>query len=518
MRASFIFSFLLLIVMLAAVIPALPVLAAPAISISPTSAVSGTKVTVSGTSFASYSGDQLSLYFDNTEVVPDVVAVAGGSIAQTTFTVPDKIIPGNHYISIKLSSGTILAQATLFVPQPEIVLSRWSATVGSTITATLVGFHTGQVVSFYYYTAPEQDLLTTQTANDLGECAAQFNVPAGSAGSHEILAQDDIGDYASANLEITPAVNISLPVASVGDRVEITGTGFNSNDEVDVKLYGHTMAMADTSYRGSFDALFNVPVIRAGIYSLEIQEAGINIRSLDFTVTPKINVSVLTGNVGTTLQVSGIGFEVSALVQIDYDTQEMTTVAADNVGSFSASFNVPVSASGPHNIIVTDGLNTEQAVFTMESTPPPVPETYVPKPDSAVKAQVAFAWGTVYDPSEPVSYTFQISRTRDFAQPILEKTNLSVSEYTLTKAEALLPNRQFTNYYWRVRAMDSASNVGVWSHPVVFQVQPYDTLPQWANYILIGIGVLLAVIGVARIRSGFKSLKTEKKPGSGVGA
>ncbi len=511
MRALSVISFLLLIVILAAIIPALPVEAAPAISISPTSAVSGTKVTISGTSFASYSGDQLSMYFDNTEVVPDVVAVTGGNIAQTTFIVPDKIIPGNHYISIKLSSGTVLAQATLFVPQPAIVLSRWSATVGSTITATLVGFHTGQLVTFYYYTAPEQDLLTTQTANDLGECTAQFNVPAGSAGSHEILAQDDMGDYASANLEITPAVNISLPAASVGDRVEITGTGFNSNDEVDIILYGRTMAMADTSYRGSFDALFNVPVIQAGIYSLEIQEAGVNIRLLDFTITPKINVDVLTGSVGTTLQVSGIGFEINALVQIGYDTQEMTTVVADNVGSFSASFNVPVSAAGPHNIIVTDGLNTEQAVFTMEAIPPPVPETYAPKPDSMVKADVTFAWSTVYDPSEPVSYTFQISRTKDFAQPILEKANLSVSEYTLTKAESLLPNRQFTNYYWRVRATDSASNVGAWSRPVVFQVQPYYTLPQWANYILIGIGVLLAVIGFARILAGVISLKTVKK-------
>ncbi|HJX36237.1 MAG TPA: IPT/TIG domain-containing protein [Dehalococcoidales bacterium] len=511
MRASSIFSLLLLIVILAAIVPVLPVLAAPAISISPSSGVSGTTVTVSGSSFGSYSGDTLSLYFDNTEVAANVVAVSGGSIAQTSFTVPDKIIPGNHVVSINGISGAILAQAKFYVPQPEIVLSRWSATVGSAITATLDGFHAGQLVTFYYYAAAEQDRLATQTASNVGECTAQFNVPAGSAGTHEILAQDDIGDYASADLEITPALNISLPVASVGDRVEITGTGFNSNDEVDVKLYGHTMAMANTSYRGSFDALFNVPVIKAGIYSLEIQEAGINIRSLDFTIAPKITVSALTGNVGTTLQVDGVGFEVEGLVKIDYDTQEMTTVATDNIGSFTASFNVPISVAGPHNIIIDDGLNTEKAVFTMESTPPPVPDTYVPKPDSAVSAQVTFAWGTVYDPSEPVSYTFQISRTKDFQQPILEKTNLSVSEYTLTKAQVLLPNRQFTNYYWRVRATDSASNVGAWSQPVVFQVQPYNTLPQWANYILIGIGVLLAVIGVARIWVGAVSVKTAKK-------
>jgi hypothetical protein len=62
-----------------------------------------------------------------------------------------------------------------------------------------------------------------------------------------------------------------------------------------------------------------------------------------------------------------------------------------------------------------------------------------------------------------------------------------------------------------VRATDSASNVGAWSQPVVFQVQPYNTLPQWANYILIGIGLLLAFIMGLRILNGVKSLKPAKK-------
>jgi len=98
----------------------------------------------------------------------------------------------------------------------------------------------------------------------------------------------------------------------------------------------------------------------------------------------------------------------------------MTTVATDNIGSFTASFNVPISVAGPHNIIIDDGLNTEKAFFTMESTPPPVPDTYVPKPDSAVSAQVTFAWGTVYDPSEPVP-TLSNFADKGFQQPILEK-------------------------------------------------------------------------------------------------
>jgi hypothetical protein len=124
---------------------------------------------------------------------------------------------------------------------------------------------------------------------------------------------------------------------------------------------------------------------------------------------------------------------------------------------------------------------------------------------------VSFAWGTVYDPSEPVSYSFQIAKTRDFQQPLLEEDNLSVTQFNLTKAEELLPNRQYTSYYWRVRATDGASNVGAWSAAVPFRVEPSGTLPQWANYLLLGIGVLLVLVMSVRILIGVLSLKTEKK-------
>ena len=79
------------------------------------------------------------------------------------------------------------------------------------------------------------------------------------------------------------------------------------------------------------------------------------------------------------------GLRLNALVQIDYDTQEMTTVATDNIGSFTASFNVPSALPGRIILSLPTDLNTETAVFTMESTPPPVPDAYVPKPDSTSK-------------------------------------------------------------------------------------------------------------------------------------
>jgi len=62
----------------------------------------------------------------------------------------------------------VLATTQFYVATPDVVLSRWSATVGSNITATCDGFHAGQLVTFQYYTAAEQDILSTATAGDTG--------------------------------------------------------------------------------------------------------------------------------------------------------------------------------------------------------------------------------------------------------------------------------------------------------------------------------------------------------------
>ena len=152
-----------------------------------------------------------------------------------------------------------------------------------------------------------------------------------------------------------------------------------------------------------------------------------------------------------------------------------------------------------------NGFNLKQAIFTVESDPPPVPETYVPKPGSVVSAQTDFAWGSVYDPSEPVAYSFQISTAKDFQHPIFEMKGLAVSKFTLTLKQALRPSRRFTSYYWRVRATDGAGNPGAWSTPVAFQVEPSNTLPVWAEVGLISLAVLMTLITLVRIGNGAKA-------------
>lgn len=411
---------------LALLVPALPVLAAPSISISQSSGVAGTTVKINGSNFGSYTGDRLSVFFDSLAVILSGISVSDGSISQVSFLVPENTLPGNHIISIRDSNGIVLAQSQFHVAPKEIVIDKWSSTVGTTVTISCIGFHAGKEVTLQYYSTDVPETVATQTASNVGECTMQFTVTASAIGSHKILAKNELGESAETYLEIIPSLQINLPVANIGDKINIMGTGFAGNDEVAVKLHGTNITFAPVSDRGSFVADFYVPVIKAGTYSIAIEDSTGVTRWIDFTVASKITLSKTTGEVGLKLQVDGTGFEVNSLVKINYDTGEMTTVTADDNGAFSIYFNVPVSISGVHIISVTDGINTKQTIFTVESDAPPVPETFVPKPGSVVGSQATFAWGSVYDPSEPVAYALQISETRDFVHPVLQKKGLSL--------------------------------------------------------------------------------------------
>jgi hypothetical protein len=129
----------------------------------------------------------------------------------------------------------------------------------------------------------------------------------------------------------------------------------------------------------------------------------------------------------------------------------------------------------------------------METTPPAVPTLALPANDTKSKSQPTFTWQPVSDPSG-VTYTFQIATDANFAHVILEKPDLTSPEYTLIETEKLESVGKDTPYYWRVKAIDGASNESEWSTPNSFYVG--FIMPTWGIYALFGFGaLLLGVLG-----------------------
>jgi len=161
-----------------------------------------------------------------------------------------------------------------------------------------------------------------------------------------------------------------------------------------------------------------------------------------------------SGNVGMSLTVTGTGF--TGTVTVKYDETVVATVTPDASGAVNATFPVPPSIHGDHVITVSDGLNSIRSAFTggVDTTT----GTGLLSPLTGVKAdaQAALTWQAVTDPSG-VTYILQISAKPDFSIITLQKQNLTLPRTPLTSTEKLEPTPADGFYYWRVKAIDGAS-------------------------------------------------------------
>ena len=114
-------------------------------------------------------------------------------------------------------------------------------------------------------------------------------------------------------------------------------------------------------------------------------------------------------------------------------------------------------------------------------------------PDSGVRGgffggyRPSLDWRPIEDPSG-VTYDLQIGTSPEFSEPILEKTGLDNASYALLKQDALPRG----TYYWRVRAVDGASNEAPWSESFVVKS---GLMAPWVLIMLIMLGVLATTCG-----------------------
>ena len=82
-------------------------------------------------------------------------------------------------------------------------------------------------------------------------------------------------------------------------------------------------------------------------------------------------------------------------------------------------------------------------------------------------------------------------RDAGFNNLVLEKPGQENPSYTLTNLEKLNSSKSNVPYFWRVKAIDLASNDGDWSQTDSFYV---SSQPDWVKYTLIGLGGAAAAV------------------------
>ncbi len=435
-------------------------------TLSKSSGAPGSQTTISGTGFgAGETG--INITWDGSPLGTTVNAGPTGAWT-TTITIP-ATSAGVHNIN---ASGTITSSGganLAFNVGAGITINKTSGAAGTTVSVSGSGFASGEKASITFDTTTVASNITVSAT---GAWTSTFTVPVSAGGDHAIGAAGTITRAATLqNQTFTtlPSVSLDTSNATTGSTVTVSGSGFTPGQKgLTLNFDDKEVASGVTAdSAGSWKATFAVPSAASGSHTIKIAGAGgidLSVGDVSFKIKPAISLSPANGTVGSNVSVKGTGFAAGGNISITYDDTNLVKISADGSGSFSKSVAIPKSLAGDHEIKATDPTNSASTIFTIDSTPPSVPKLATPTDGETIgfmgSVTPTFTWVKVTATS-PVTYTFQLDTDTDFANPLVDKIGLTNTKYTLTNAEALPKG----NYYWRVKAIDTASNESAWSQP-----------------------------------------------------
>jgi hypothetical protein len=457
----------------------------------------------------------------------------GGFEPLVGFQIPTRLTDGKfqedvhsgdyYFYGSYYSSNKRINTATLFIVlDGTIQLNPSEGAVDTQVEIKGQGLRSDQRIRVKYDEKPI-DIASGATKTDgSGSFTCTVIVPDSSAGTHTVVVTDETGNQPQVYFDVKPKVTLTPSSVIMGKAVEIRGTGFGETEDISVTFNGKrvptTPLIIRTNYNGSFTASFAASnEAGTGTVTLEVSDSSFNKTSTQFTILPITTIqaaitlnpattSASPGYVGIQITVEGTKFAANSEVTLVYSGAGSMPIAranTDNKGDFLTTFTAPPSTGGDHSVTATDGANTASAIFFMELKSPAVPILLSPKSGSAVGAAAYFDWSDVTDESG-LTYTLQVATDASFNSVILEKENLTQSEYTLGQAEELAPSGRQLQHSWRVKAIDGAFNESEWTAPVMFYIGSSPALLSgWLMFTLIGIAVLVLGFLAFRIRKVF---------------
>lgn len=424
----------------------------------------------------------------------------------------EKVHDGIYYVYVCHYLGNELIPRIRAVAEFKVILGNVAiepdeGAVGSSVKITGTDFFPDEDIAISYDgIGLVVDRGDTETDSS-GDFTAYVTIPKSTTGKHRlsvIQAENEV----VAEFTVKPDVTLNPTSGIHGTPVTVLGTGFDRRENITIYFVVSKVASAQTDSLGDFVATFEVPELDAGLHEIEIDD-GEEIQITKFTIisspkppSPKppqvpavIEISRLAGHVGAEVVVSGTGFLENGVVNVEYDGELITSAAIDAEGTFLLSFHVPVSTHGDHVMMISDGLNTKEMTFTVESEAPAVPDLLLGTPIVVKEGtEILLDWEDITDKSMPVTYNLQLAQDTSFSEKsvFLEKTGLTDSEYQIAGStiRLLRPRR---SYYWRVRAVDSALNAGEWTRAAEIKIAPVSTMPTWLMYTLAVLGALFII-------------------------
>ena len=350
------------------------------VSLSPSNGPIGQPVTVSGQGFAANSA--LLAIFDGIQVPFSASTDSNGVITDNSiFTVPFGETQGNKTVTI-VDKDFNYANTTFLVTTPSITVSPTSGTIGTTITVTGSNFIDDSTININFAGNPTTTSPYPIAADPTGSFSATFNFNFNdSAGINQVMASDGVNS-AFANFIVKPSITLNPTNGPIGSLVTVTGTGFAASQTVAVTFAGGAVTTIPVNVKtdglGFFAANFTVPTGQtAGAKNVVATDANLNSATTAFSVTPSISLNPTSGNVGSTVTVSGSEFAANSVLALKFAGSTVTlggTTSTNSSGAFTgATFTVPTWVStwaigSVQTVIITDAAaNSGSNAFTVNT-------------------------------------------------------------------------------------------------------------------------------------------------------
>jgi len=471
----------------------------------PGSGVPGTELVVQGQHFDA--GKYIDIYYDGTLMSEGTKTSTAGDFS-IRFTIPESC-RGDHQVLVNAGSsvGTIELESH-FYATPGLTISPAKGPVGTNVTVTGHGFAKNENdIELMYYSGDGYETVVESIAADAkGQWDTTFEIPTSGPGEHKMDAHGTTSqtyDVKDATFQVIATISIDKSWGTTGESVTMAGSRFGAYEKgIQILFDGQPIvAGIKADSQGEWQETFDVPGVPTGNYIVTAEgeyTSEQDVLGISFEIKPNIALSPAAGHVGTNVTVTGYGFAGDKDVSIMYDGGQEMTATTNDEGNFEASFPVPPSQHGEHQITIGYSAgNVASATFTLESVSPDTPQLISPADGGrlGLRGEVTptFEWSAVSDDSG-ISYNLQVAASRDvtgtgeFVDPIVEVTDWTETSYTVTE-----PLPQGT-YYWIVQAVDGAENQGSWTRPRSLRV---GLLPLWA-FITIIVALVVIVIAVIR--------------------
>lgn len=493
------------------------------LSVTPSSASVGSEVTVKGSGF---NGTQVMVYFDKI-MVGNKVRQSGPGEFMLTFKVPETT-RGQHAILVT-DNGQPQG------PDAEAVIT---VTPKFKIDSNYIRKRDEVAISGTGFAANEPDIVVIVDGKPVmdfikadykGSWGSRFTANLEN-GEHVVDVRGSVTlaqEVEDAPVMVVPLIKLASTKGKVGGILTLYGYGFRSaEDGCSVTFDGEMISyntVADTI--GNWKVDLKIPAAAAGSHIVGAYATFTydeSVPKVRFEVIPVLTANTDSAKAGEKVTIFGAGFAGNQNIRLSLGGRELGRAVSDALGNFEANVPMPQLGAGMIEIGASDDQrNSASAVINMTSVEVPKPITVearrpvsgsqitiFPSAFAAIGGfldnfgyalsslfnfglKVDFDWDNA-SANGKFTYNLQIATEKDFTRPVVLKTNLPESSYTLEQNEALPEG----SYFWRVRAIDTYGSQGQWSEPQSFSITPMGTVDRIlvTAVTVIIVAVLLAFV------------------------